>query len=66
MEPPAPSRLLRKAAVVARVALSGTTIGRLARAGQFPQAIRTSTRAVAWREADIEAWIAARAAASRR
>lgn len=62
---PSPTRLLRKPAVIERVALSDTTIWRLARAGKFPRAIRISPGAVAWREADIEAWIALRAEASR-
>ena len=62
---PAFTRLLRKPAVLERVALSDTTIWRLERAGKFPHSIRISPGAVAWREADIEAWIAERAEASR-
>ena len=61
-----PTRLLRKPAVLERVGLSDTTIWRLERAGKFPKSIRISAGAVAWREADIEAWIAERIAASRR
>ena len=60
-----PSRLLRKPAVVARVGLSATTLWRLERAGEFPRSFRISPGAVAWREADIEAWISQRAEASR-
>ena len=62
---PSPTRLLRKPVVVDRVGLSDTTIWRLERAGKFPRSIRISPGAVVWREADIEAWIAERAEASR-
>ena len=58
-----PTRLLRKPIVLDRVGLSATTIWRLERAGKFPRSIRISPGAVAWREADIEAWIAERAKA---
>ena len=60
-----PTRLLRKPAVIDRVALSDTTIWRLERAGKFPRSIRISPGAIAWKESDIEAWIAERAAAGR-
>ena len=40
-------------------------IWRLERAGKFPRSIRISPGAVAWKESDIEAWIAERAAAGR-
>lgn len=59
------TRLLRKPAVLERVALSDTTVWRLERAGKFPRSIKLSAGAVAWRENDIEAWIQERAAASR-
>ena len=58
---PNPTRLLRKPAGIARVALSDTTIWRLERAGKCPRSLRISPGAVAWRERDIEAWIAERA-----
>jgi len=60
------TRLLRKPAVLDRVALSDTTIWRLERAGKFPKSFHVSPGAVAWREADIEAWINQRAEASGR
>ena len=65
-QPPAAShtRLLRAPEVQARIGLSDTTIWRLTRAGRFPRAIRISPGAVAWRESDIEAWIASRIAAT--
>lgn len=55
---PAPTKILRKPAVVERVALSGTTIWRLERAGKFPRHIQLGANSIGWREADIEAWIA--------
>ena len=60
------TKLLRKPAVLARVGLSDTTLWRLERAGQFPQSIRISAGAVAWREQDVEDWIVARVEAGRR
>ncbi len=58
------SRLLRLPVVVARVGLSATTIWRLRRCGQFPDPVRISPGCVAWREADVEFWIASRSEAS--
>jgi prophage regulatory protein len=55
------TKILRKPTVIERVALSGTTIWRLERAGQFPKSIRLAPNRVGWRESDIEAWIAERA-----
>ena len=60
-----PTRLLRRPAVLERVALSDTTIWRLERASKFPRSIRLSPGAVAWRESDIEAWIVEREGAGR-
>ena len=58
------SRLLRLPVVAARVGLSGTTIWRLRRRGQFPDPVRISPGCVAWRESDVESWIASRLEAS--
>ena len=58
------SRLLRLPVVVARVGLSATTIWRQRRHGQFPDPVRISPGCVAWREADVESWIASRSEAS--
>ncbi len=57
-----PTRLLRKPDVLARVPFSDTTLWRAVRAGRFPAAIKISANAVAWREQDVEQWIAQRAA----
>ena len=58
------SRLLRLPVVTACVGLSATTIWRQRRRGQFPDPVRLSTGCVAWREADVESWIASRSEAS--
>lgn len=58
---PEHTTLLRKSVVLKRIGLSGTTVWRLERAGQFPKSIRLSPGAIAWRESDIEGWITARA-----
>ena len=58
------SRWLRLPVVAARVGLSATTIWRQRRRGQFPDPVRISPGCVAWREADVESWIASRSEAS--
>jgi len=55
-----PTRLLRKPTVIDRVALSDTTIWRRVKDGTFPAPVKISVGAIAWRESDIEAWIASR------
>ena len=60
-----PSRMLRLAAVRAKTGLSTTTIWRLRRRGEFPNPIQLSPGCVAWREADLEAWIASRESVNR-
>lgn len=52
--------ILRLSAVIARTALSRSTIYRLMPLGKFPKALRITEGAVGWLEADIDAWIAAR------
>lgn len=58
--PPAPTQILRKPVVVARVGLSGTTLWRLCRAGKFPAPIRLSANAIGWKESAVEQWLADR------
>jgi len=53
-------RLLRLPVVKERTALSPATIWRERRAGRFPQPVRISPGAVAWREGDIDTWIETR------
>ena len=51
-------KLLRKPAVLQRVPVSDTTLWRRVKDGTFPAPVRISTNAVAWRETDIDEWIA--------
>jgi len=55
-----PPRLIRLPQVTSRVGLSATTIWRQRRAGTFPDPVRISPGCVAWREADVDAWIESR------
>jgi len=61
----APTKLLRRPEVLARVPWSYTTLWRQVKSGNFPAPIKMSAHAVAWRERDVEAWIAAKAAEGR-
>lgn len=54
-----PPALLRGKEVFKRVALSRTTVWRRVREGSFPQPVKLGSTRVAWREADIAAWIEA-------
>jgi len=64
---PAPgnNRLLRPRALAEILGITVTTIWRMRQRGDLPEPIRISPGAVGWREADIEAWITARAAERR-
>ncbi|MBT2791208.1 helix-turn-helix transcriptional regulator [Paraburkholderia strydomiana] len=57
------TRLIRKPAVMAKTALGHSTIYFLISRGEFPKQIKLGRRIVAWREAEIDAWIESRAAA---
>ena len=59
-----PPRLIRLAQVTHRVGLSATTIWRQRHAGRFPQPVQISPGCVAWREADVDAWIESRPGAT--
>ena len=50
-------RLLRLPEVIHRVGLSRTTIYSLIATGEFPRPIVIGTRAVAWSQQELEAWI---------
>ena len=54
--------LLRIDAVVARLGLSRSQVWRMVKEGRFPKPRRLSTRAVAWLEPEVSAWIGARPA----
>ena len=59
------SRLMRLAAVRQLVPLSRSAIYARVAAGTFPRPVKIGCRAVAWRQADVEAWIASPAEVSR-
>ena len=59
---PASARILRKPAVLDRVALSDTTIWRLEKAGKFPKHVKLGANSIGWLETDIDEWIASRCA----
>lgn len=54
------NRLLRLADVKHMTGLGRSTIYAAIRAKSFPAAVNLTAHAVAWREADIDAWIAGR------
>ena len=55
-------KFLRLSEVRNRVPYSRATIYRLISSGEFPRPYSLGARAVAWREAEISAWIEARIA----
>ena len=60
-----PACILRVDQVMARTALSRTTLWRLERRGAFPERRQLSPGAVGWVEAEVEEWILSRTARSR-
>jgi len=63
--PAKPSRFLRLPSVVDRTGLGKSTIYAGAKARTFPAPVRlTGGRVVAWREEDIDRWIAERTQAA--
>ena len=54
------TRLLTKAEVLDRVALSYPSVWRLMRRGEFPRGLKVSGESVRWVEAEVEAWIRSR------
>lgn len=57
-------RIIRTEDLTRLLGLSRATIFRNVKAGRFPALMKISQRAIGWRIDDVEAWIAARAAAS--
>ena len=57
-------RLLRLPEVMTITGLSRSTIDRLVRDGLFPRSRQIGPRAVAWRWADVRAWVESRPPAS--
>jgi prophage regulatory protein len=58
-----PGSLLRIATVTAVTGLSKRTIYRMMDKGDFPDLVRLTPRCVAWRQADVAAWITSRSGA---
>jgi len=54
------TKVLRLPEVRKRTGLSHATIWRMERADQFPKRVRLATRAVGWREAEVESWLVSR------
>ena len=59
-----PVSIYRLPAVLEVTGLSKATVYRLLERGEFPPRVKLSTRCVGWRVADIDAWLAERAAES--
>ena len=55
---PTPDRIVRLKTVLARTALSPSTLYRKIAEGTFPAQIRISVNGAGWRESDIDRWIA--------
>jgi prophage regulatory protein len=54
-----PERLLRRAVVQDRTSLSVSELYRRMAAGTFPKPVVIGAQSVAWRESEVDAWIAA-------
>jgi len=54
------NKALRLPAVIERTALSRSSIYRLIKLERFPEPIKLSERASAWRESDVTAWLESR------
>lgn len=55
------SSILRVQEVSRRVGLSRTTLWRLGKRGEFPQARKLTAKTIGWLESDVEEWIDTRA-----
>ncbi len=60
----APIRMLRLAQVATMTGLSKAKVYELQRLGDFPQRVQLTAGRVAWVEAEVQAWLAARIAAN--
>lgn len=61
--PTKPRKALRKPAVLERCGFSNTQLYRLINADKFPRPRKISERLVAWDEAEVDQWLAAKFAA---
>lgn len=57
---PRKKRLIRKPEVLSCTGLSNTTLYDLVKQGLFPSPVRLTTRSVAWKEDEVDQWIAER------
>jgi prophage regulatory protein len=57
-----PDRFLRMQSVLDRTGLSRATLYRQISEGSFPRQLQLTRRCVAWRESEIESWMAGRLA----
>lgn len=56
--------LIRQPTVAAQTGLGRAYMYRLISQGQFPRPLKIGARASAWRQSQVDAWIAARVAAA--
>jgi prophage regulatory protein len=62
LAPEARRELLLLGEVIERTRISDRTLSRLEKAGRFPKRVKIGFKRIAWRAADIDAWIAGDAA----
>ena len=53
-------KFIRRPAVEAQIRLGRSTIYKLMSEGKFPLPVKLTKKAVAWRQSDIDAWLASR------
>ncbi len=56
-------RLLRKSEVTERLGITGMTLYRWVKKGEFPPPLRLGERTTRWPESEIDEWIASRRSA---
>jgi prophage regulatory protein len=61
----APKQLIKRSQVEALTSLSRSSIYRLMALSEFPKPINITSKAVAWVQSDVEAWIDDRISASK-
>lgn len=66
LQTPTPPALIRRKLVEARTGLARSTIYERLKSGDFPKPVALGSRSVGWVESEIDEWIAARIAASRK
>ena len=53
-------RLIRAKEVLHKVGFKRTTLWKMVNAEEFPQPVHLTGKAIAWREEDVDEWIASR------